>query len=83
MAARKNTVRDRGDLANQVTKMENTKDQASVNAIRRAFKLVVALEAAGIMTGRKSAVLMLRREAVAIAKKQKAKKAAQKLKAKK
>lgn len=65
MSKRKEVVVSRAQLVNLVTKLENTKNQASVNAFRRAFKQLVLLDADATLNGYKSPIIMLRNEALA------------------
>lgn len=71
---RKIVVHNRKEYANMLTLLEGGKSEIKVGDMRQAFKLIVNLEAALIMAGRRSAIMLLRREAVAKAKAMKLKK---------
>lgn len=73
MAQRKTVVSTRASLANLITRLEGTKHQASVNAIRQAMKRLVQLDAQATLEGKKSPLVMLRREAAGIAHEQRKK----------
>ena len=59
---RKSIVKDRSELANVLTLVESGKSQIKVGDMRQALKALVAIEAAGILKGRKSIFMMLRKE---------------------
>jgi hypothetical protein len=66
VAARKSVVSTRAQLVNLITKLEQTKKQATVNAMRQAFKRLVLMDAQARLSGRKSPITMLSRESASI-----------------
>lgn len=60
---RKSIVKNRSELANVLAIAEAGKSQAKVGDLRQALKALIAIEAAGILKGRKSIFSMLRKEA--------------------
>ena len=69
MPGKKNSFKNRGDLVNQVAKLEQTSDQASVNAYRQAFKRLVELDVRATLDGLRAPLTLLRKESLALAKK--------------
>ena len=59
---RKSVVENRGQLVNLICKKEKTTHQATVNAYRNAFKLLVEMDEKATLEGKKSIICMLRRE---------------------
>lgn len=65
----KKIVTSRNELVNLLAKLEFTKDQASVNAYRQAFKKLKELDLAASLNGYQSPLVMLRKEVLASLKK--------------
>lgn len=70
---RKSVVKNRSELASVLAKIEAGKSQAKIPDIRQLLKIMVALEAVGIISRRKSIFIALRREARALADKKRLK----------
>lgn len=69
MAGKTDLFKNRSELVDEVAKLEDTKDQASVNAYRRAFKRLVKLDAKATIDGFRAPLTMLRKESLALVKK--------------
>jgi len=69
MAGKKPAFKSRADLVNEVAKLEQTKDPASVNAYRQAFKRLVWLDVQCTIAGLRAPLTLLRKESLAIVKK--------------
>lgn len=65
MSKQKNFVADRNQLVNLLTKEEGTKRQATVNAMRNAFKLLIQIDMKATMMGLRSPLTLLRKESLA------------------
>ena len=74
MPGKKPMFKNRNELVNEVAKLEQTKDQASVNAFRQAFKRLIELDIKATLKGFKAPLTMLRKEALAAVKKKQGKK---------
>lgn len=70
---RKSVVKNRSELASVLAKIEAGKSQAKIADIRQLLKILIALDAAGIISGRKSIFAALRRESRALAEKKRLK----------
>lgn len=62
MPGKKSMFKNRNELVNEVAKLEDTKDEANVNAYRQAFKRLVELDFTATIEGFKSPIGMLRKE---------------------
>lgn len=74
MPGKKQAFKNRNALVNEVAKLENTKDQAHINAYRQAFKRLIELDVKSTLAGMRAPLTMLRKEALAVINKKKAKK---------
>lgn len=66
---KQNLVNDRAELVNLLARLERTKNQAHIQALRRAFKLLKELDLSATTQGFKSPLLMLRKEVLETVKK--------------
>ncbi len=69
MPGKPNYAKNRGDIVNQVAKLEKTSDQASVNAFRQAFKRLIELDVKATLGGFRAPLTLLRKESLALVKK--------------
>ncbi len=69
MPGKKSAFKTRGELVNQVAKLEQTSDQASVNAYRNAFKRLIQLDVQATIDGLRAPITLLRKESLALVKK--------------
>ncbi len=69
MPGKPNSFKTRGELVNALTKLEKTKDQAVVNAVRNIFKRLIHLDAQATIDGFRAPLTLLRKESLAIVKK--------------
>jgi hypothetical protein len=73
MPGKKQAFKNRNALVNEIAKLENTKDQANVNAYRNAFKRLIELDVKSTLAGMRAPLTLLRKESLAIVNKKKAK----------
>lgn len=69
MPGKKPAFKNRNELVNEVAKLEQTTDEASVNAFRQAFKRLIELDVKCTLANLRPPITMLRKEALAIVKK--------------
>lgn len=65
MPGKKSAFKNRNELVNEVAKLEQTTDQANINALRNAFKRLIELDVKSTIAGLRSPITMLRKEALA------------------
>ena len=73
MPGKKPAFKNRGSLVNEVAKLEQTKDQANVNAFRQAFRRLIQIDAQATIDGFRAPITMLRKESLALVKKKQSK----------
>jgi hypothetical protein len=64
MPGKKTAFQSRAEIVNEVSKLEKTKDQASVNAYRQAFRRLVEMDMVATISGLRGPLTVLRKESL-------------------